>query len=265
MNHPSLRRPGAWLLVPVVLAACATKPRPPVYNLWGHARVAVVQFSNASQDAALAGEVRDAVVAELKRLDAVPVADAPSPSAGSASPWTDADWRRGIAEATGCDLLLVGSVANYRESLAAEEPKRVKSRLSYGSRWGWADLGTAHLDCVLRLVDAKTGAVVWSRAVPGDGKQGRWTELGWPGDTSSAPAEGWDALKAAAAPPPPAPGADGLLRGVEPLVTAARADAIAEVIRTVSSDFVGRDGWEPPSRPSAAGAVPAAAGGTPAP
>jgi TolB-like protein len=248
------------------MAACATKPRPPVYNLWSHARVAVLPFANASRDPALAGEVRDAVVAELKRLDAVAVADAPGTSpAGSASPWADAAWRAGVAAATGCDLLLVGSVANYGESLKSEEPKRVKSRLSYGSRWGWADLGTAHLDAVLRLVDAKTGAVVWSRAVPGDGKQGRWTELGWPGDTSSAPAEGWDALKAAAAPAPAAAGADGLLRGVEPLVTAARADAIAEVVRTVASDFVGRDGWEPPARPSAPAAAPAATGATPSP
>jgi len=249
----------AALLLVAASAGCATKPRPPVFNLYTHTRIAVLAFGNATKDADLGGAVREALVADLGRMNAVPLADAPAAPGTSASPWTDAAWRKSVADATGCDLILAGSVANYREGLKSEEPKRVKSRLTYGYRWGWADVGSVHLDATVLLIDAASGTVLWTRAVPGDGKQGRWTELAWPGDTSGAPPDGWDKLKAQASPTPAAPGPDGLLRSTEPLVGRAREDAVAEVVRTVTADFMGRDGWVPAPLPATnPSAVPAA-------
>lgn len=247
MNKP-IRVRECLLLVPVLLSACAIKPRPPVFNLYAHTKAAVLPFRNGTKDAALAGDLRDALVAEIRRLDAVPLSDAAAPPETSASPWTDAAWRKGVVDATGCDLILAGMVGNYTETLKAEDPKRVKSRMSFGYRWGWADQGTVHLDATVVLVDARTGEIVWHRTVPSDGKQGRWTDLGWPGDTTGAPAEGWDALKAQARPATAAPGPDGLLYPVEPLVGGARTEAIAETVRALSTDFLGRDGWEPPAK-----------------
>lgn len=259
MKRLSLRRHAPWLFASLLLGACATKPRPPAFNLYVHTRIAVVPFVNASTDGSLAQDVQGAVVAEFRRLGAVPLAEAPAIATGEylagaeegeapVWPWENAGWRKEIAKETGCDLILAGTVGSYQETLAVEEPKRVKSRITYGWRWGWSEQGSVHLDGTMRLVDAKTGKVVWSRVVPGDGKQGRWTELDWPGETSSAPSEGWDALVARAAPVPASRGADGLLRGAESLVSAARAEAIAEFVRTLSTDFLGRDGWQPPAK-----------------
>ena len=238
----------ATVTLAVASAGCATKPKPPVFNLYTRARIAVLPFGNPTKDADLGGAVRAALVADLGRMNAVPLVDAPAGPAATASPWTDAAWRKTVADATGCDLILAGSVANYREELKSEEPKRVKSKLTYGSRWGWADVASVHLDATVMLLSAADGKVLWTRAVPGDGKQGRWIELPWPGDTSGAPPEGWDKLKAQVAPAPAVPGPDGLLRSTEPMMGRARADAIDEIVRTVTTDFAGKDGWEPPAR-----------------
>lgn len=245
------------LVLAPVLAGCAVKPKPPVFNLYPRKALAILPVINDTKDAALGAAVRDRLVAALRALGPVPLADpdrvleAAAGPAPAATPWTDPALRRRVSAATGSDLIVAVTVPVYKEELESETPKRIRSDFSYATfRWGWADTATARVDAVARIADATTGKVLYTRKSSAEISRSRWTDLAWPGDNPDAPKTGWDSLKHNARPATD-PGDPGLRYPVEPLVADARAEAIAEAVHGLLVDFRGRDGWVPPAAPSA--------------
>jgi len=246
------RHAAAALLAVLVLAAgCAAKTKPPLVNLWTHRGVALMPLAPDPADPALAGDLRDDLAAALRGLDAAAVADTARtdalarPAAATASPWTDAGWRAQAADALGADLLLFGSVREFREKAEPEKPKRIRLQVDASWKWGVSDVATAHCAATLTLVNAATGAVVWTRKLPGDGKDARWTDLPWPGENAAPPPAGWDEMLGRLRPAIP----EGALRYPGDTSAArARRNAIGEIVRAALDDFSGHDGWEPPAK-----------------
>src|SRR5260221_14467793 len=64
------------LAVAISFNGCGEKPRPPLFNLYGYQRVAIVPFANQTRDPALAKAVQDEMTDEIVSLNAVPVIQA---------------------------------------------------------------------------------------------------------------------------------------------------------------------------------------------
>ncbi len=251
-----MKRPTLLLVCALLplLGGCAVKPKPPVFNLYPRAGLAVLPAVNDTKDRALGAAVRDQLVTALRALGPVPVSDpvavltaATSGPVPAATPWTDAALRQRVAAATGSDLLLVVTVTAFKEEFDSETPRRIRSDFAYSTfRWGWADTATTRVDATARIVNVATGKVLWTRKSSAELSRSRWTDLAWPGDEADAPKTGWDSLKRNAR-PSPEPDASGLRWKSEPLAADAREAAILEVVHGLLPDFRGRDGWQPPA------------------
>ena len=229
----------------LLLAGCATAPKPPAFNLYERARLAVLPFANSTVDPALAEAIRDGVLAGLYGLNAVPVEKA-SPVEGD--PEKDPGALKRLAEALKCDVIMTGSVTTYTEETVREEPKRIRSsyrRSEY--KWGYGDTGGVKLEVTVSLVDTLSGKVLWTRKTEAESHVSRWVDLPWPGEKTDPPAGGWDAMRAesgnAARPETKAP-----VYPDDKNVSRAREIAIAQAVRDVLEDFTGRGGWQPVPR-----------------
>ena len=249
----TIRRLLPWC---ALLAAfgCAPKPKPPLVNLWARHGLAVLPFTG---DAALAADVRAEFLAALRAMEATAVAEpaaadrvAARAPAASVSPWTDAGWRSMAAAELGADVLLAGRVWDWKETWTAEKPIRLRSQVDPSWRWGATDSTTAHFRAQLTLVDAVTGAAVWTKTLPADGRNSRWIELPWPSDKTAGPAAGWTELLAQVRPPAPPAGSPRWMSDTS--AARARAEAITDLARVALADYAGRDGWVAPARPTAA-------------
>lgn len=246
------RRCGFLLAAALLGMGCASPAKPPLVNLWERPRVALLPVAGDPADPALAADLRADLGAALRALAATEVVDdartaaVPFPAgSAAASPWTNAGWRTAAAAAAGGGLILTGSVREFRESALPEKPRRIRSQVDTSWKWGVSDTATAHCAATLVLVEAATGRIVWTRIIPGDGKDARWTDLAWPGDNTSAPPGGWDALLLRVRPPLPA---GALHYPADTSAARARRNAIGEIVTAALTDFTGHDGWEPPAK-----------------
>ncbi len=215
------RPPLPRLLLALLAGGCAWfRPKPPAFNLHGRQRVAILPFANATADPAAAGALQDALADGLAGLKACPVAR-PGESTG------------------GADLLLRGTVERYEESVRPEAPKRIRSFGGEGEwKWGRAETCRAAVSASATLIDAATGAVVWTRRADASHALSRWNDLPWPGDQEKPP-------KDEAGAGPATSGAT--VYTADRVVARAREEAVLNLTRALLHDFHGAPGWEPPS------------------
>src|SRR5258708_2026938 len=62
---PTVLKIGFVLVTVTLFSGCAQKPLPPVFNLYGYQRLAVVPFNNQTQDPALASAQQDEMTDEI--------------------------------------------------------------------------------------------------------------------------------------------------------------------------------------------------------
>lgn len=274
----------ALLLVAVAGAGCAARPKPPVFNLHERQRLVVLPFRNSTPDASLGPAIEGEILAQLGRLGAVPVAS-PAPvrallqrlAAGEAA--EEADVRGRVAAEFECDLIMVGWIRSYSETRKKNKPRRI--RMSYRQdayKWGYDEEARVRIEVTMQVLDAKTGAVVWKKDLPGGGESSRWMDLSWPGEETAPPPEEKGEEEAETAPPQPVSGQPGkpgkgesvpaprpvaeivdqirqgpaagdgkreLLHESDSNVRRAREDAISYVVHNTIRDFRGRGGWHP--------------------
>lgn len=192
------------LCTALAMAGCAAKPRPPAFNLYKHQRLVVLPFENLTQDPALGAAIQDDLLVGLVRLNAVPVAEQAQVASmiqklalhDSGVQQGEAQLRQRIADVFKCDLIMVGTISAYLESVVEEEPKRIKKSYKHKTfKWGYRDTASTNISMTVKLIDATTGNLLWIRKAPGAGKVSRWVDLPWPGEKAAPPAEGWDSLQ----------------------------------------------------------------------
>jgi TolB-like protein len=266
----------------VVGCSGAFKPKPPAFNLHERQGLVVLPFENLTRDPAVGGAIRDEVLAGLGRLKACPVAEQAQVQAMlektggiPAGKELDAETRRKLADSLKCDIIMVGVVSAYAENLRKEEPRRIrvsarKDELVY--RWGYSDTASVQVTASIKLIDAATGNVAWTRKTEGSGQFSRWIDLPWPGENSSPPADGWASIGAQAAerslkegeagkpgdtgggqgqagppapPPSPATTPAQMLYQSDRMVFRAREQAVGSFSEIIIRDFTGTWGWQP--------------------
>lgn len=170
---------------------CAEKPVPPVFNLYGYQRLAVVPFDNPTQDPALGKAVADEITDEILNLGAVPVIDAKqvaaylrSVGAKASDVQTDSDLRNRIAKKFNCDLLLLGSAVGYTEILKDTTPQRLTDSSGI-SKWGFYTYRKVIVEANARLMDPGTGSLVWSGKNKGWSWLNTWNPLPIPEDVAT--------------------------------------------------------------------------------
>jgi PBP1b-binding outer membrane lipoprotein LpoB len=180
------------LTAAVILNGCSEKPIPPVFNLYGYQRVAVVPFDNQTQDPALARAVQDEMTDEILNLGAVPVIDAKqvaaylrSVGADAPSVQTDSDLRNRVAKKFNCDLLLLGSAANYAEILKDTAPEKVTNQSTGISKWGFYTYRKVIVNANAKLMDPATGSLIWSGKNKGWSWLNTWNPLPVPDDVAA--------------------------------------------------------------------------------
>ncbi len=180
------------LTAAVLFNGCAQKPIPPIFNLYGYQRLAVIPFDNPTQDPALAGAVQDEMTDEILNLGAVPVIDAKqvaaylrSLGANASSVQTDPDLRNRVAKKFNCDLLLLGSAANYTEILKDTTPQKVTNQSTGISKWGFYTYRKVIVDANAKLMDPASGSLIWSGKNKGWSWLNSWNPLPVPDDVAA--------------------------------------------------------------------------------
>ncbi len=161
---PILLKTILVLTVVFLFNGCAEKPQPPLFSLYGFQRLAVIPFSNNTQDPALAVSLQDEMTSEIVNLNAVPVIEAgqvaaylKSLSAKASDVMTDSGLRQNIARHFKCDILLVGSAEGYNEFLKDEAPRRSDSG------WGFYTDRKVVVTNNAKLMDPASGSLLWFR------------------------------------------------------------------------------------------------------
>jgi len=236
------------MLIPaflLLLAGCATAPKPPAFNLYERSRLAVAPFANSTADPVLAGVVQDGILAGLAGLNAVPIEKA-VPDGGNLE--KDPSVRKRLAEILKCDVIMTGSVYIYVEDVAREEPKRIRSSYHHNEyKWGYGDTGGVKLEATVRLFDAASGKMLWTRKTEAESHVSRWVDLPWPGEKTGPPEAGWDAMRSEND-GKASHDAKALAYTYDKNVSRARELAIAQAVREILEDFTGRGGWQPVHR-----------------
>ncbi len=180
-----------WTLAGLsLLTGCEGPPRaiPPAFNLYGYQRLAVVPFENETRDPALAKSLQDEMTDQVLSLGAVPVVDAGQVGAYlrqmKARPEdlkTNALLRRGVAANFKCDLLLMGTVTGYQETLQDKMPEHS------GGGWGFYTLRKVHVNGRAQLMDPASGSLLWSQKNGGYSATNTWNPLPIPPGLSLPP------------------------------------------------------------------------------
>ncbi len=174
----------AWMLplfAAALLAGCGAPPQPipPVFNLYGYQRMAVVPFADQSKDPALGQAIQDEMVSEVLALNAMPVIDGAqvgaylkSIKADPSTVATDADLRKKIGQKFQCDILLVGTATGYTEILKDTAPERKQD-----GQWGFMTDRKAHVYATAQLMDPVNGTLVWTQKNGGYSYYNTWNPL----------------------------------------------------------------------------------------
>jgi hypothetical protein len=179
---------AAW-----ALNGCAGKPvaTPPVFNLYGYQRLAVVPFNNASPDPALAKTVQNEMTDQVVGLAAVPVIDAAQVAAylkglqaNPAAVLTDEGLRKKLGQKFQCDILLMGSADAYNEFLKDEAPKRLPDPQTNEPKWGFFTDRKVVVNASAKLVDVASGSLLWTEKNQGYSWYNTWNPLPIPGSVT---------------------------------------------------------------------------------
>lgn len=162
----------------LLFTGCAHKPVPPLFNLYGYQRLAVVPFVDESRDPALARDLAEEMTGQIVDLGALPVVQASQVAdflrAHHAKPSdlaSDAGLRQGLARQFHCDLLLMGRADGYSEFLKDLPPEHSSDG------WGFRTTRKVVVNADARLLDAATGNLLWTRKSQGYSWHNTWNPL----------------------------------------------------------------------------------------
>lgn len=163
----------------LIFNGCAEdKPVPPVFNLYGYQRIAVVPFDDQTQDPVLARDVQEEITDQVVNLGAVPVVQAAQVTAflqgmnaDPASVLTDENLRQQLVRKFKCDLLLLGAATGYNEFLQDTAPEQ------NGNQYGFYTKRKVVVNASAKLIDPVSGNLLWAEKNQGWSRTSTWNPL----------------------------------------------------------------------------------------
>lgn len=164
------------------------KPVPPSFNLYGYKGMAVVPFTNQTQDPGLAPALSGEMTTQIAGLNALPIVEADrvqaflkQRNASVADLANDDALRKDLGAKFRCDLLLMGTATAYTEVLKDEAPTRQTGENGQG-QWGFTTRRKVTASGTYRILDVTTGNLLWSDKNDGYSWKNTWNPLPIPGD-----------------------------------------------------------------------------------
>ncbi len=177
------------LLFVLPAAGCRQRVRielPPAAPVADMKTIAILDFTNASVDPGIGMEFADYLSTVVQQSGLYTVLDRAATAAVlaknniTAAEAADPDTAVKLGQLLQCDALVTGEVTHYLEDVSIDIPYRVGSTAD-GKTPSWYS-GTAtrvNITVRVRIVDARTGAVIWTKRVSEGDEAGATKELNW--------------------------------------------------------------------------------------